>query len=77
MRLQRRAPSAASTAVSRLVCASFSVPIVKFPFALVSQPDGGGEDGAMPSGTACARLEAAKKSGARKLELRMVRIRGG
>jgi len=46
--------------------------MVKLPFALRSHPDGGADDGAMPSGTAWASVEAAKKSGARRPEERIV-----
>ena len=39
--------------------------------------DGGGEDGEMPTGTAWAKLVAAKKSGPRKLVDRMLKCEGG
>lgn len=45
---------------------------MKLPLAFCSQPEGGGEDGAMPSGTDWAKDEAAKKSGPRRLEGRMM-----
>lgn len=51
----------------------FSTPIVKLPLTVVSHPAGAGEDGSMPSSTPWARDEAAKKSGARKLEARIVK----
>ena len=47
--------------------------MVKLPFAVVSHPDGGGDEGAIPSGTDCDTAVAAKKSGARKLEDRIVK----
>lgn len=59
-------------AVSRFLLPTINVPIVKLPFDVVTQPLGGLDGGAMPSGTAWAKLEAAKKSGPRKLEGRMV-----
>lgn len=48
------------------------VPIWKLPETVVWQPLGGAEDGAMPSGTACASEAAAKRSGPRKSEARIV-----
>lgn len=45
---------------------------MKLPFTVVSHPAGAGEDGSMPSSTAWAKDEAAKKSGAKKLETRIV-----
>lgn len=67
-----------STADSRLLlCPNFSVPIVKFEMAFDSHPDGGGEDGEMPTGTAWAKLVAAKKSGPRKLVDRMLKCESG
>ena len=46
---------------------------MNLPSTVVSQPSGAGDDGSMPSGTAWDEDEAAKKSGARKLEERIVR----
>jgi hypothetical protein len=66
-----------STADSRfdlLACWTFSVPMVKLPFALGSQPDGAGADGAMPSSTPWARVVAARKSGAIMVEVRMLKV---
>jgi hypothetical protein len=46
--------------------------MVKLLLALSSQPDGGGEDGAMPSSTAWAETVAATKTGTAKLVKRIV-----
>lgn len=51
--------------------------MVKFEMAFDSHPDGGGEDGEMPTGTAWAKLVAAKKSGPRKLVDRMLKCESG
>jgi hypothetical protein len=47
---------------------------VKLPTALSWQPEGGDAEGAMPSWTAWARPEAAKRRGAKTVEVRMVRV---
>jgi hypothetical protein len=63
-----------STADSRLPwCPTFRVPIVKLPAALSWQSEGGGFAGAMPSSTAWARPEAAKRRGAKTVEVRIMR----
>ena len=41
---------------------------------MVLQPEGASELGAMPSGTAWARVVAARKSGAKRVEVRMLKV---
>jgi len=50
----------------------FSTPIVKFPFTFLVHPAGADASGSIPSSTPWAKDEAAKKSGARKVEVRIV-----
>lgn len=47
--------------------------MVNLPLTVVLHPAGAEADGSMPSSTAWAKDEAAKKSGARKLEARIVK----
>jgi hypothetical protein len=64
-----------SAADSRLLWwPTFNVPMVKLPIAFISQPEGAGEDGAMPSSTPWARPVAAKKRGASKLVVRILML---
>jgi hypothetical protein len=66
-----------SWAVSRLLRAGFSsVPIRKGVSTVVWQPLGAAASGAMPSSTAWLRAVAARKSGAKKVEVRILGVAG-
>lgn len=64
-----------SWAVSRFFSVGFSrVPILKGVVTVVLQPEGAAELGAMPSGTAWARVVAARNSGAKKVEVCILNV---